>query len=140
MIRFRVGDLTSDADFQRIIRFGIVGVGATAIYFLMAISLPGQTWVAISPTLASVLASILSIFASYFGHHKFTFAKTGQHAVFLPRFLLLAGILSAAAALGTYVLTAKLSIGYRLAALIVTVCYPVLSFVLNRLLVFTDAQ
>lgn len=120
----------------KIVRFGIVGVAATATYLAVAIALPALG--VASPAAAALVASGVSVFVSYFGHHTFTFARKGRHDFYLPRFLLQWIVLSGAASLGTHVLTEIVAMNYRLAAVLVAFAYAALSFVANNIGVFRD--
>ena len=55
----------------RVVRFGLVGIAATALYaliaFLLTFVIPG------SAAIASLIAFSLSGVFSYFGHRRFTF-------------------------------------------------------------------
>lgn len=120
----------------KIVRFGIVGVAATATYLAVAIALPALG--VASPAVAALVASGVSVFVSYFGHHTFTFARKGRHDFYLPRFLLQWIVLSGAASLGTHLLTEIVAMNYRLAAVLVAFAYAALSFVANNVGVFRD--
>ena len=120
----------------KVVRFGIVGIAATATYLAVAILLPAIG--AASPATAALVASGVSVFVSYFGHHTFTFARKGRHDFYLPRFLLQWMVLTGAASLGTYVLTDILAMNYRLAAVLVALAYAASSFVANNIGVFRD--
>src|SRR4051794_33508056 len=74
-------------ELARLFRFGLVGLAATASYLVTAIALPLQSWSPIDPTEAALMASIISVTVSYFGHHRITFRQLGDHGFFLPRFV-----------------------------------------------------
>lgn len=135
---FRSGSFAKTASLRQLLRFGVVGIVATAVYFFIAILLPPASSFVIRPSAASLVASFVSVLVSYLGHHSFTFTKIGDHSFYLPRFLVISLILSLAAALGTHVLTELLHVGYRYAAAGVAVAYPVASFILSRVVVFKD--
>lgn len=136
----RFGSLPGNGQFLQFIRFGIVGIVGTAIYLMIAISLPALSSFIVSPTAAAMVASVMSVLVSYMGHHKFTFTKVGQHSFYLPRFLILSVLLSCAVTVGTHLLTEVFSIEYRYAAVAVAVTYPIASFSLNHMVIFRDRR
>ena len=116
--------------------FGLVGVTATAIYFVVAIVLYAIPPFDTHPASAAFLASVASVLWSYAGHHRFTFRKVGSHHLYLPRFVAISIILSTMAVCGTYFTVHTFGVDYQVAILGVTVSYPLASFVLNRGWVF----
>jgi putative flippase GtrA len=123
--------LADGSSVQQFIRFGIVGA--------VAISIPALSF-AVSPAAGALIASFVSVSVSYYGHHKITFAKVGNHAVYLPRFLLSSAVLSGAAVAATYVATQTFLIDYRLTSFGVALAYPPASFLLSRLWIFSDVR
>ena len=132
--------LADGSSVQQFIRFGIVGAVATAVYCIIAISIPALSLFAVSPAAGALIASFVSVSVSYYGHHKITFAKVGNHAVYLPRFLLSSAVLSGAAVAATYVATQTFLIDYRLTSFGVALAYPPASFLLSRLWIFSDVR
>ncbi|MGO9392529.1 GtrA family protein [Rhodoblastus sp.] len=124
----------------QLVRFGIVGAVATSVYVFVAISLPALPSFSASPTVASSIASFVSVLVSYFGHHKVTFSKVGRHEFYLPRFLLSSTALSCIAAAATYLITETLRVDYRFASLCVAFAYPAASFLLGRIWIFRDVR
>lgn len=123
---------------KQIVWFGVVGLLATGVYLAIAILLPELSAFAVSPTAGAVIASIVSVFVSYLGHHKFTFAKVGRHDFYLLRFICLSVVLSCAAATVTFLLTKIFVVEYRMVAVVIALAYPCASYMLNLLFVFND--
>lgn len=85
MIASRLADRPRASRFLRhAMRFGIVGVSATVLYFVLGWSLH-RAGAAIE--IASPIAQVLSILYSYAMQKTFTFGVDGQHARFGPRFV-----------------------------------------------------
>ncbi len=118
----------------RLVRFGVVGVGATFVYAIVAYILAGVF--PRSAALASLIAFSISGVVSYYGHRLFTFKSGGSHARSAPRFVgvnLLAYGFSAAI---PWILSDWL--GYRPTISIAIVCIviPVMNYLLLNLFVF----
>ncbi len=65
-------------------RFGLVGVAATLVYFLLGLFF---VYIMDLPVLVgNTLAYVLSFAISYIGQSKWTFQASGSHARMLPRF------------------------------------------------------
>lgn len=71
----------------RVVRFALVGIGATVLYALLALAFESR--LAMSPVAASVLAYAVAAIFSYCGHKFVTFMSDGAHRQELPRFVLL---------------------------------------------------
>jgi putative flippase GtrA len=139
-VRRELRALPGDGRLPQIVWFGVVGLVATGVYLAIAISLPRLPAIAVSPTVGALVASIVSVFVSYLGHHKFTFAKIDRHEFYLPRFILSSVVLSSVATAATFLLTKILAVEYRIAAVVIAVAYPCASYTLNLLFVFTDQR
>jgi putative flippase GtrA len=140
MIPRRCQALVAADSLRQVLRFGIVGGVATAVYLIVAISLPALPSFSAPPTVAASIASVVSLLVSYFGHHKLTFSKVGHHELYLPRFLLSSVALSLIAVNFTYFLTETAQFDYRIASLCVALSYPLASFLLSRIWIFRDVR
>jgi putative flippase GtrA len=126
-------------DWARALRYGMVGISTAALYFVL-INLCAKPIGWLSPFAANVLALTISVSASYLGHHAFTFRKSGQHQLYMRRF----GIVTA----GIFVIVSVLAwVGdevFHLPALaisiMVSLAYPVLSYILHSLWTFAEAH
>lgn len=117
------------------LRFGLVGIAATAAYFMTSLTLVYAGF-RIDPTTASVGAFALSILVSYFGHNHFSFRVGGRHMVYLPRFLSVSLILMCLSSGATYALDRFAGMPAYAITTAITVSYPVLSFILSRWVTF----
>jgi len=118
----------------RIIRFGIVGVGAALVYAAVT-ALAVESGVA-SPVVASVSGHLVAGLVSYFGHLHFSFAVNPDHQVFAWRFVVIALITIAMNIGVTVLLTMVLGMSYRVAVLVVMVLIPLTNYLCNRFWVF----
>jgi putative flippase GtrA len=76
---------------SEVVRFAVVGLSATAIYFLAFNAVSYGTTA--SPVIANMVAFGLSLTVSYLGHKHVTFRAVGRHAVYLPRFVAITAVL-----------------------------------------------
>lgn len=115
-------------------RFGLVGVAATAVYaiaayFLVQAMLTGALW-------AAVIAQGLSMIVSYLGHQGFTFEGASSHARSIPRFLALVAATFVANLGCTWLLDTVLQCPHWFTVVIVSVVIIVTGFVMGRFWVF----
>jgi putative flippase GtrA len=119
---------------RRLVRFGLVGILATATYFLLMLLLidvlrSATRW-------AHVTALSAGLLVSYAGHHRFTFERRRNHQRYFARFCIVSAILFLASSLFVWEVTANGAMSPEMAAGIVTVAYPCLSLVLHWALTF----
>jgi putative flippase GtrA len=116
-------------------RFGVVGVCASAVHFGIVISLVEM--MAYPPLVANVLAFLLSFQVSYWGHRSWTFSgTTALHRVALPK-LFLIGSVGLLANEGLFFLfLSVLHLPYQLALFFVLTILPIINFTLGKLWVF----
>lgn len=118
----------------QVVRFGIVGVTATAMHVGIVLGLVETGLLA--PFWANVVAFSAALFVSYLGNHKWTFELQGGHRRHFPRFITVA-ILGLAANQGVFhVVVSVLQRDYRIALAIVVTVIPAVTFALNRLWAF----
>jgi len=116
----------------QIVRFGIVGLAATAVHAAVAITLVSLT--EISPHIANVIAFAVAFSVSFAGHSRFTFRKEGS----LWRFIVtaLTGFLANVLALEAMLLS---SVPAQVAVGLATLAAPIVVFVLSKLWVFGES-
>ena len=73
---------------RRLATFGLVGVAASLIHFLLATIL--LEWLAMSVFLANVAGFAAAFMVSYLGHYHLTFRSAASHATALGRFVMVA--------------------------------------------------
>ena len=122
---------------RQIVRFGLVGIVATATHAGVAIALVEA---ASLPFLwANALAYGCAVGVSYAGHRGWTFSAKGAHRVQLPRFIAVSlGGLGLAQAIGWGVHDA-LGLPYGVALACVVVGVPTATFTAHRFWVFGGA-
>jgi putative flippase GtrA len=110
-------------------RFGVVGVGAMAVHWLVVAMLVP---LGALPLIANIAGFAVAFNVSYVGHRNWTFAATGDHATTFKRFF---GVALASFVLNEilyYLLLQYTAMGYRNALLIVLIAVAALTFVLSR--------
>ncbi len=121
-------------------RFSVVGVVATAVYFVVANVLISLTLLA--PEGASVLAYIAGMIVSFLGQSRYTFKVETNTSVQLVRFCIVS-------ALGMFIswgwlrATELLQVSAFWGTVLVSISIPLISFVAMKLWVFqptTNAQ
>ncbi|MBI3678473.1 MAG: GtrA family protein [Proteobacteria bacterium] len=119
---------------EEVLRFGLVGISATALYAAIFWFTSSKTGPA--PAVSAAVASVISIAASYTGHYYFTFHSSRSHHSSVPSFLVVSAILTAGNAFIAGVV-GWLST-FQSAPLIATcLFYPPASFLLNRRFAFS---
>ena len=119
-------------------RFGVIGVVATAVHVGMVVFLVEVP--RLTPVWANVFAFLTALPVSYFGNFHWTFAAEGQHGRRVPRFVFTQtlGFASSQTIMFVVVEVMRLYYGIALAAVVMTV--PLMSFLLSRMWVFSQAQ
>lgn len=116
-------------------RFGAVGLLATVVHIAVAILLVDFARVPVF--WANIGAFAVAVLVSYFGNHHWTFACTGAHARYLPRFISVAALGLAVGQIIVWAITASGG-HYRVAVVTVALMVPAFSFVASRLFVFAE--
>lgn len=121
-------------------RFGVIGIIATALYGALATVLTEWDWAGIEATSASVVAYLVAAIFSYLSHKSITFLSTRSHRVEGPRFvaLTLAGL--AVAFLAPVMLTDILGLQPIFAILFTCVVVPMMNFVVMDRWVFAHRR
>ena len=130
------GSLPLSGTGHRLVRFGIVGLAATALYALVAFALTHV--LPSSAALASLIAFGISGIFSYCGHRMFTFQASGGHARSASRFAGVNILAYAVAAIIPWIVSDIL--GYRpvLGFALVCIFIPAMNFVLLNIFVFNE--
>jgi putative flippase GtrA len=118
----------------RLLRFGLVGTSVALLYYVSSVAVVATALG--TPLVATTIASVVSVFASYFGHMHFSFAVEPNHRKFVWRF----GI-AAAASYGlnlvlTWLLMHRLHIPYPIGFAIITAALPAWTYIVGRWWVF----
>lgn len=121
-----------------ILRFGIVGLAATAMHYFTLILM--VELFAISPTLANGLAFLFALCITYLGQSLWVFQERSQHNISqMLRFIVSLGF----GLLSNMVIMAvsmhALGMGYQNGFLLSLLLVPALSFMINRLWVFNSS-
>lgn len=120
------------------VRFGLVGVTATAIHVIMLLLLVEK--LALAPVLASVPSFLSALIVSYLANQRWTFLAHGNHGRHFPRYaaVSVAGLfLNIAIMYGTVSL---MHMPYLIGLSIVVVVVPLISFLLQRYWAFSDPK
>lgn len=116
---------------QRWIRFGLVGLAASASYFLLGL-LFVNLWGL--PTMAgNTLAYVLSFVVSYLGQSVWTFQSTDSHRDTLPKFAMAQVI---GLAINSCVVKACMRLGYPVAMLMAIAVTPAAVYIICKYWVF----
>lgn len=110
-------------------RFGVVGVAAMAVHWLVVRALVP---LGLAPLIANIIGFGVAFNVSYFGHRNWTFGSAEAHSTTLRRFF--------AVAISSFVLNECLfylllrftHLDYQIALAIVLVAVAALTFVLSR--------
>src|SRR5688572_22232236 len=118
----------------RLVRFGIVGTLAGAVYAgitfsIVAAGLGGAVT-------ATIIGHLAAGFVSYFGHLRYSFAVEPVHHVYLWRFIAIAVMAFAANILTTWSFTAFLKVSYVYSIAVVMVLIPIVNYLCNRFWIF----
>jgi len=127
------GAMVGGAEFARIIRFAIVGVGIAALYALLYALF---RFAAIVPWLASLAAFAISVATQYVAHARFTFRSPLDAPGQLPRFVASIGLGAVIATLLTGVVGPQAGLPEAVTVAIVVVALPISNFILFRLWVY----
>jgi putative flippase GtrA len=119
-----------------LIRFGLVGAAATVTYFAATVAF--VEWIALPPTVASVIGMALGFAVSYFGQHSFTFRAQTAHHYYFPRFLLAQAAIFLLSSAAMWAGTRWLKFDYRLVAGFISLAWPIFSFLAANFWVFAD--
>lgn len=114
-------------------RFGIVGVGAMLVHWLVVVAIVP---LGIKELIANVIGFAVAFNVSYFGHHYWTFGSSADTQTTFKRFLVVAITSFIVNECLFSLLLRFTSLDYRLALAIVLIAVAGLTFVLSRLWAF----
>lgn len=120
---------------KQLIRFGIVGLCAAGIHFLLVILFVEREMV--SPLFANFLAFLVSFQISYWGHRNWTFhGTTVLHRTAFPKLFLVgtSGLIANESLF--YLFLNVFHLPYQLALFFVLTILPIINFMLGKLWVF----
>jgi len=117
-------------------RFIVTGLVATLCHMAVLMLLVKQF--GYDPTLATVPAFSAALILSYLVNHRWTFARTGRHSRYFPRFVLVAlsGLLLNMVIV--YSCNNLFALPWHLTLIIIAISIPLLSFICHRLWTFAD--
>lgn len=116
-------------------RFGLVGLGATGVHFLV-LSAAVHIFQVASLTVATVIGTCCGIVVSYLGHHRFTFAAVGGHVPRFSMFVVVYGVVMTLHGGLMYVMGDTLGWTYAVPFIVATGISAAITFVLTRQVVF----
>lgn len=123
-----------NAQFSQILRFGIVGVGATLTH--MAAALVFLQFLNMAPLIANLCAFLIAFSVSFTGHYYWTFSKPGhQHRAVIKFF----AVASTGFFINTVILAALLAdgrISEPLCLIIAIMIIPIATYFLSRIWAF----
>lgn len=130
----KVSIQASAEEVGRLVRFGFVGVFITFLYPLMTL---GVFWLGIAnATAASVIGHLICAFFSYVGHAFFSFGVTGDHRLFVKRFIVVGALSLVANIFVTWELTARFGLSSIVPVVVVTILIPGVNFLCSRFWIF----
>ena len=119
------------------LRYGIVGVLATAVHYLIGFCL--HTFFDWSPFWAHFCGFFGGFVTAYCGHYYFSFKDSGRHYERMPKFFATSLIGLILHQTGIYLLAEVWQLDYAtVAAPVMMVCVPLVTFVLSKLWVFSN--
>lgn len=121
-------------EFARLVRFGIVGIIVTAVYFSTSVAMVEA--VGLPPVAASVIGQIFAVGVSYFGHAEISFRVEHNHRRHAWRFLVTAAATLCLNIFVTWFLTDMMRLPYLIAFCVIVVLIPAINFTCNRFWVF----
>lgn len=116
---------------QQLVRFGLVGVVATVVHFVVAVACVRQ--LGTDPRSANVAGFAVAFVASFIGQRRWTFsATTAPWRTALPRYFVVSVLGFAVNAASYAWLLTHTSLRYDVALAIVLLAVATLTFVLSR--------
>lgn len=121
-------------EIARLFRFGLVGVAATATYWLVTVAL--ARYVKMEAVYASFLGVAFSAPVSYFGHQLFSFRVQPDHERHLIRFVAILGITLGINLMLVWMIGDVLGFATTTAATVVAIVIPCINYLMNKYFVF----
>lgn len=122
----------------RVLRYGVAGLVATAVYFAALTAL--VELIHLAPVPAAVLATLVVIVTSYVFNRAFVFDTNRPHASAFTRFGLASLLSIALNAALMHLATVTLRWPYLAGAVLTTLIVPPLNFVVNYLWAFRSTH
>lgn len=122
------------AETFQLMRFTLIGVGVTSLYLVLSLAL--REMAGFSILLSSSIAMCAAFAGSYFGHKMVTFRAAGEHRLYVKRFLAVAGSVFIIQAVVMELAQRYFPAHYIYANLGICGTIPVISYLLNRFIVF----
>lgn len=123
-----------------LMRFGLIGIAATALYAALAIVFMNREWVGLTVVQASLAAYAAAALFSYLAHKFVTFVSSGRHRTEAPRFLLLTATGLAVAYITPALLTGMLGLPGIVPLLVTCILIPVLNLLVLHRWVFAERK
>lgn len=120
---------------MRLSRFAAIGLAATLLYALVALTF-GH--LGLPATVASVAAYLLASIVSYAGHKYVTFLSGGRHVSELPRFLALSAAGLAVVSILPALLTGVLGLPAAVPIMLACVVIPAVNYIVLGRWVFAS--
>jgi putative flippase GtrA len=123
-----------------LMRFGLVGIAATALYAVLAVLLMDRQWVGLPAVRASLAAYAAAALFSYLAHKSVTFMSRGRHRTEAPRFLLLTAAGLVVAFMAPALLTGVLGLPGIVPVLVTCILIPTLNLLVLDRWVFAERK
>lgn len=121
------------AELGSMLRFGVVGIGASATYIVVALAAERA---GLSPQQANLVGVIASTLTSFFGHLFYSFRRDGITGQYITRFLVLSLAVYALSRAGTSLGVTYLGWPYWIVVLSIAVTMPLFTWTAGRFWVF----
>lgn len=118
-----------------IIRYLFVGAGSALVFMLgsdLMYYLIPQT------IIATALGWLIGVIFSYFAHMRVTFQVEAKHKSYVPKYILLSIINLVYNVVGAWLFHDLIGLGYELSIFIISIIWPLLSYLIMKLFVFTS--
>lgn len=120
----------------RLLRFSVVGLFATVTH--VAIAFFTQRALGAAPVTANAVGFACAFLISYFGHHRWTFARRGNHRTHLRRFLAVSLIAYLVSHLITIAVTGWFGLSYEMALAAILVAVPATTYLASNFWAFAE--
>ena len=121
-------------ELKTLIRFGFVGVGVSSVYILLSVGI--REFAGLSIHTSTAIAMCAAFTLSYFGHKIFSFRAQGSHKLYFTRFVITVIIITIIHSLLMEITTHYYAEYYYLSVFSIVIVIPVISYILNRFLIF----
>ncbi len=131
--------LLNNKTFQLMVRYGIVGVAASAIHF--AISYISNNEFLLNPYLSHLLGFVFGLITAYTGHYYYSFKDNEKHSSRFPKFFVTALTALILHQGGVYVLVSIFNLNYSTQVLpLLILSVPMITFLMSKFWVFSDVK